>query len=145
MKKFSKCLVLFFIAICLPLLISCNNNSASDNKKESYSITFDLNCDYGKLETPKLSDDIYLVEFDGFEFMRIDSHGVNILNKINKDTEICLTIYLSINSYDVDLNLNGQAVDYSLKEQDEYKIIELSFTMTENVLLYMNGYIEMMF
>ncbi len=143
MKKLSKILVMLFVVLCIPMMISCVRNSDSNDKNEkSYTISFDLNSEYGKLNNPVLSDDIYIVDLEGINIAKIDSHGTDILGKIKENTQVHLSIYISFNSYDVEIKLNDALVEYKTTEENDYQILDFTFDVNSNINLYMNGCLE---
>ncbi len=149
MKKLSKILVLVFVVICLPLLISCGKNSTSDeNKKQNYSITFDFKSEFGSLSAPKFQDDKYVISFedtDDINVAYIDSHGVDILKPIAKNTNLVFTIYISIFSSNIDIKINDNVIDYSISEQGDYQVLDFTYKVDNNIKFSMNGIFEMMF
>ena len=142
MKRLSKVFVLLFVILCIPMLMSCGENSDSDNKIKNNKITFDLNSEYGKLNTPVLVKDMYKIDLDGIEIAKIDSHGTNILGNIKENTIVGLSIYISINSYDVEIKLNDEVVEYTTSERENYQILNISFVINSNINIYMNGSLE---
>ncbi len=142
MKCLSKALLVLFIACCLPLLISCGNSFSELGEK--CNITFDLNSEYGKLSKPIKEGDNYSVELEGLKVAQIKTNGINILNEIIKDTELILKIYISINSYDIELKINGEEVGFKVEEKGEYSVIEVKFVVEKDINFFMNGCFELM-
>ncbi len=148
MKKLSKILVLVFIMLCIPLLISCGSNSTSNimNEENYYKITFDINSEcFEGLNCPEKLGEIYAVEVSDFKDLYvayIETNGVNILENIKQDTEVNFNIYLMPFSNNVEIKINDSLIDYDISEKNGYQVLEFSFVMNNNVNLYMNGWIE---
>ncbi len=156
MKKVSKILVIAFIVLALPILVACGGNTAGENDNPkpdivptTYTITFDLNSEDVRLNNPeKIGDEnnYYSVTSDDECLIAyIDSHSVDVLSEIDKDTVVTISIYTSIFVEDIEIKLNNNDADYTATDVDDYKCFELTFTMESDVTIYVNGILGMIF
>lgn len=145
MKNILNGFVVAFILLCLPILISCDVNSSGNLNKNTCNITFDFSSEFGQLSKPEKEGDYYSIKLDGFEVAKIDTCGVNILDEIECYTDMEFFIYTSINSYDIEIKINGIEMDYETNEQDIYKIIKIHFNLDDDINFYMNGCFELMY
>ena len=86
----------------------------------------------------------YSIDFEENTVLYIDSHNVNIFNKIYKNTDVILSFYLSPLSTDIEITLNDEVVQYDTKEIGDYQCYEITFNMNESTTVSLIGSLFML-
>ena len=146
MKKLLNVFIVIFVMSIIPFLSACSN--FKNGRNISYDLCLEFNClDDGSCgELVKVPDEnnYYSIDFEENTVLYIDSHNVNIFNKIYKNTDVILSFYLSPLSTDIEITLNDEVVQYDTKEIGGYQCYEITFNMNESTTVSLIGSLFML-